>query len=500
MSLSAIRHVLRSNERNVIIEAPAGCGKTYEAAKLAIDVGVQLKIGTEVLLLAHTNAAVQEFARRIDGTGARVHATTIDAFCLNLLSPYANRIGLPSPLRRFVGTGEGRIPFEELAPRIADLLHRCPSIASLVACRYPFIILDEHQDANLFQHSVVTSVRNFGDCRVRVFGDPMQAIYESDDRGRPSWDQLVAEANISKTLIIPQRWDEHPDLGAWICLARTELQAGRNLPLQAAPQSVNIQRVTGLRCAGFGYGNVGAIGPTVREFLRNSGGSAAILSRYNNHVWGLHVAAAGKVRVNEGAEFNAAYGLVENAIVNINNPQRMAACLLAHIETVSTGMDGEKKRSATLMLQADRIEYGRFRVMKDFVRKFEPLYRSPDFPTFCEVVRDVIFSPPAWLTIRMPMCMRLVAQIRQIQQENAIEYLDEIVARFKARPKRPARCASSIHKVKGLDFDHVLIGNFSSEHFPDDEISRRIAYVALSRARKSITLLVPELSPSPLLG
>jgi hypothetical protein len=50
-----------------------------------------------------------------------------------------------------------------------------------------------------------------------------------------------------------------------------------------------------------------------------------------------------------------------------------------------------------------------------------------------------------------------------------------------------------------LEYDHVLIGNFSASHFGNDEMSRRVAYVALSRARRSITMLVPADQPSPLL-
>ena len=78
--------------------------------------------GARVLVLAHTNAAVQEFLRRIRNTGARVRATTIDAFCLDLLDPYAGPLGLPSPLRRNVGIGVNRIPFAGLAPGAASLL------------------------------------------------------------------------------------------------------------------------------------------------------------------------------------------------------------------------------------------------------------------------------------------------------------------------------------------------------------------------------------------
>src|SRR5262249_30024636 len=61
-------------------------------------------------------------------TEARVRATTIDSFCVELLEPYANRLGLPSPLRRHIGFGTGRLAFDSLAPAAVGLLKRCPSI------------------------------------------------------------------------------------------------------------------------------------------------------------------------------------------------------------------------------------------------------------------------------------------------------------------------------------------------------------------------------------
>jgi len=205
MTLAAARTALRSSHRNVLVEAPAGCGKTYEAADLAVELGTELADGANILVLAHTNAAVQEFLRRIRNTGARVRATTVDAFCLDLLEPYATRLGLPNPLHRNVGVGATRIPFSELAPRATDLLSRCPAIAGMLAFRFPFVILDEHQDTSLPQHNVIKLFRHLGQCRVRLFGDPMQAIYEGHSAGMVSWDQLSAEADIVVAL------DPHDD-------------------------------------------------------------------------------------------------------------------------------------------------------------------------------------------------------------------------------------------------------------------------------------------------
>jgi hypothetical protein len=500
MSLAATRNLLRSSQPNVLVEPPAGCGKTFEAAELAVDVGSSLADGANVLVLAHTNAAVQEFARRVKNSGARVRATTIDSFCVDLLEPYAGRLGLPSPLRRNVGLGTGRLTFDTLAPAAVNLLTRCPSIASMLAARYPMVILDEHQDSSLSQHQVVASFRHHNRCRVRIFGDPMQAIYENQVTGNVAWDQLLAEAASSSSLTEAQRWQEDPALGDWILAARSELRSGRPLPLRDAPPNVVIRRIPGFRCAGFGHGNAGQLAGPVQEFSRNTDGSLAVLSRHNNHVWGLHVAAGGTLRLNEGADYEMAYALVDAAIANQDSPERLAKCLVAHVQSVSTGLDSAKFRAVQKALSPDGITFGRHQILRGFLERLEPIYANPGLPAFCATAKAIVEAPPDWLTIRMPASMRLIGQSRPGPGDDALECLDAVVARIKAGARRLTRTVSTVHKAKGLEYDHVLIGNFSASHFGDDEMSRRVAYVALSRARRSITMLVPADQPSPLLG
>jgi hypothetical protein len=500
MSLAATRALLRSGQPNVLVEAPAGCGKTFEAAELARDAGQELPEGTSVLVLAHTNAAVQEFTRRVRNTGARVRTTTIDSFCVDLLEPYASRLGLPSPLRRHVGFGEGRLPFSALAPAAANLLSRCNAISVMLAARHPIVILDEHQDSSLLQHQVVAAFGRNDGCRVRVFGDPMQAIYEGDTAKSITWDQLLAEAASSTSLAEAQRWRENRALGDWILAARTELKAGRSLPLRDAPPCVAIRRVSGLRCAGFGYGNAGQLARPVQDFSRNVEASVAVLSRHNNHVWGLHIAAGGTLRLNEGADYEQAYSLMGEASANRDSAQRLALCLVEHICNVSTGFDAAKSGAVRRALRPDRIDYGRHRILRSFLECFQPLYDAPSLDTFCRVAKSIREGPPSWLTIRMPVSLRLVGHLRVRPDDDPLECLDVIIARIKAGAGRLMRSVSTVHKAKGLEYDHVMIGNFSAAHFGDDEMSRRIAYVALSRARGSLTFLVPAQQPSPLLG
>jgi DNA helicase-2/ATP-dependent DNA helicase PcrA len=223
------------------------------------------------------------------------------------------------------------------------------------------------------------------------------------------------------------------------------------------------------------------------------------LSRHNNHVWGLHIASAGRYLLNEGAEFTDVYSLLERAGEHTGNPERMAACLVAYIVSISTGLDQAKRTAISGALGADRIEYGRHQVIRDFLTCFEPLYQGADLATLCAIAGGIAARPPRWLTIRMPMGLRLLGQMRPAGATDAAECLDDVVIRIKAAAPRLSRTVSTVHKAKGLEFDHVLIANFSSGHFGDDELSRRIAYVALSRARESVTFLVPERNPSPLL-
>ena len=71
---------------------------------------------------------------------------------------------------------------------------------------------------------------------------------------------------------------------------------------------------------------------------------------------------------------------------------------------------------------------------------------------------------------------------------------------------------ATAHATKGLEFDHVVIVGMEAARFPSAravegaqdpvrayEEERRLAYVAWTRARRSLTLLYDPASPSPFL-
>jgi len=64
----------------------------------------------------------------------------------------------------------------------------------------------------------------------------------------------------------------------------------------------------------------------------------------------------------------------------------------------------------------------------------------------------------------------------------------------------PAQALSSVHKSKGLETRHAIVIPCDTDHFADNERSRCLLYVALSRASETLHLVVPRDGASPLLA
>lgn len=79
MSDEAVAKLLRSREPLVIIEAAAGCGKTYQGAAYAQGLVGSLDDG-RLLILTHTHAACSVFAERTKTAGSRVEIKTMCVF------------------------------------------------------------------------------------------------------------------------------------------------------------------------------------------------------------------------------------------------------------------------------------------------------------------------------------------------------------------------------------------------------------------------------------
>jgi superfamily I DNA/RNA helicase len=68
-----------------------------------------------------------------------------------------------------------------------------------------------------------------------------------------------------------------------------------------------------------------------------------------------------------------------------------------------------------------------------------------------------------------------------------------------SRPKPPVKAISTIHKAKGLECDGVIVVRCDEQTFSNSQEARCLLYVALSRAKSRLLLVVSRRTPSPLI-
>jgi len=209
------------------LEAGAGAGKTYslvEALKYLIDKnGVDLqRKHQQVACITFTNVATQEIESRTDRHPV-IRPSTIHSFCWFLIRNFqpALRAQLPKIerwseiLQEIGGLGSRRIGYDEFGHRDVDetsvALHHDDVLTlaielmketkfrTLLAHRFPILLIDEYQDTNkdlveaLKNHFLATGEGPF----IGFFGDHWQKIYGYGCGGieHPSLEVLGKGAN-----------------------------------------------------------------------------------------------------------------------------------------------------------------------------------------------------------------------------------------------------------------------------------------------------------------
>jgi UvrD-like helicase C-terminal domain len=89
--------------------------------------------------------------------------------------------------------------------------------------------------------------------------------------------------------------------------------------------------------------------------------------------------------------------------------------------------------------------------------------------------------------------------IRLGEFETVEDGLAEIThRRTYSHPKPPSKAISTIHKAKGLECDSVILMPCDATTFPDSAFARCLIYVALSRAKSRLLLVLSRANRSPL--
>jgi len=113
---------------------------------------------------------------------------------------------------------------------------------------------------------------------------------------------------------------------------------------------------------------------------------------------------------------------------------------------------------------------------------------------------SLLGSDPRFAPVQVDCYREFHEAARLGQFESAETGLREISRnRTYTRPQPPPKAISTIHKAKGLECQNVIVMPCSAEQFKDDALSRRLLYVAISRASHRLMLVIPRSHASPLL-
>jgi DNA helicase-2/ATP-dependent DNA helicase PcrA len=487
----------------VVIEAPAGCGKTHQGADYARDVAGSTE--SRILILTHTHAACSVFADRTKAAGPRAEIRTIDSVIAHIAGAYHAGLGLPADVALWVREqDEGHA---QLALKVSTLLKRYPMIAASLAQRYPTVVCDEHQDSSGDQHAIIMAMLARGS-RVRIFADPMQRIFREKGfvGSTPAcdWDELSGAAQAFEQLDKPHRWNSGcAQLGEWTLKARAALKAGSSIDLRSGlPPSVQIVFAENQAQKALDYQLFGNDRKPIDTFEKAQS-SLLILTRQNQTARSLRSFFYRRIPLWEGHTRYGLERLVDAISAAQGDPAGLATATVTFMGQIGKGFSPsafgdrfvrEAKEGCTGNAKGKPAaiqNLARFTVAEPDHRGVAKMLSQLD---------NYRANDPAFKDIEIDHHREFQEAIRLGEFAAATDGLAEIThRRTYSRPKPPQRAISNIHKAKGLECESVIVMPCDGKTFPDKTDARCLLYVALSRAKRRLMLVVSRKDPSPLL-
>jgi DNA helicase-2/ATP-dependent DNA helicase PcrA len=504
VSEDSVHAALRSDAPLVVVEAPAGCGKTTKGADYAREIAVA-DATNRLLILTHTHAACSVFAERTKGAGSRVEIRTIDSVITHIASAYHTGLGLPADIAAWIRQHQDG--YAELALSVAALLQRYPMIVASLAKRHRVVICDEHQDSSGEQHSIVMALQAHG-ARLRIFGDPMQKIFK--ERARVStcvpcdWDGLTRQAHAFEQLDVPHRWTSGcPQLGQWTLAARRALKTGGTIDLRSGlPPSVTVVFAENQSRRNFEY----QLSPQDRrqiDTFERGQASLLILTRYNDTTRSFRGFFNRRIPLWEGHTRAGLEKLVDAIAAGQGDCTALAAAVVTFMGDVGKGFSPSAFGNRFEKEVRDGCT-GNCRGIPATIQELARfLVNEPNHRGVARMLRrlsELATADSNFTDVKIDCRKEFWEATRLGDFDTADNGFAEIThRRIYSRPKPPDKAISTIHKAKGLECESVIVMPCDARTFPDKHDARCLLYVAISRAKSRLLLVVSRMSPSPLL-
>lgn len=494
MADATVAAALRSAAKLVVVEAPGGCGKTFQGAAFAADLCQSLGAG-RLLILTHTHAACDVFADRTRGLSG-LEIRTIDSLIGQIADAY------PEP-----GLVAGTMPdYDRNSRWAAGLLKRRPFIADMLARRYPMVICDEHQDASAEQHAVIASMLGAG-AKVRAFIDPMQRIYggAATDAQRQTddsrLDAFCAAADVVESLDVPHRWKGGgEELGDWILENRARLAGGGKLRLTGKlPRGLKVvfadntaQRNLGFQLDARDRKPLDPAFKGVQPLL--------ILSHHNDTVQAIRAFLGRSMPIWEGHTRSALPMLVQRLAEDGDAPA-FAKAAVEFVQRVCTGFSDSqfaRRFRAEVAGGCAKPARGKPALIQALARRIVDEPNHAGVGAFLQDLYGAIKTQTEFAAVHIDYPREFWEAVRVGAASDPQTGLAE-QSGHNAYTRRlpPPRAISTVHKAKGLEAPNVVIMPCDATTFREKD--RRLLYVGISRASRTLTLVVSRSHPSPII-
>ena len=344
--------------------------------------------------------------------------------------------------------------------------------------------------------------------KLRIFADPMQEIFKDDnvEGAAPpyDWGELIAKAQRFATLEVPHRWKKGcPLLGEWTLKARAALKAGNKVDLRrGVPPSVEVVVAENTAQRNLEYQLPNYQRKPADAFV-NGQPSLLILTRYNITARSLRGFFNRRIPIWEGHTRGGLERLVDAVGTAEGDCGALAAAVVEFMSDIGKGFSpsafGERFQQESRE-SCTRQCRGKPATIQELARF---LVNEPDHRGIAKMLRrlfELKKTDPAFAGVEMDGYKEFWDAVALGNCPTAADGLVEIThRRTYAHPMPPEKAISIIHKAKGLECESVIVMPCDATTFKDTHECRCLFYVAISRAKRRLMLVVSREKPSPLL-
>lgn len=460
------------NSQAAYMISPAGTGKTWtiiEALK---------RCSTRQLVLTHTYAgvaALRHAAERAGIASDRAHIDTIASWMLRLVSAYPSLSGIDAMMLDKARQGAQPVDWNSLScAAVALFANR--NIGAIVRNSYGGMFVDEYQDCTKTQHASICALKAY--LPIRLLGDPLQGIFAFTKEPIHFESDVAPHFSRIEHLPSPRRWMKDGGnhvLGNWLLHIRSVLESGQSLDLSGSPVSI-----------------VGPSQETLASVARRISGNTdestmvvVATKRSEAEIFARQLDGFATLEELEANDWRTAARAMDSAASSDKRAYRFGEAIKKCIKVrAQAGQQQTSGISTIVNLPPKRntptgIERARNTFM-EFARSGEPKDAARVMGYLENDLSVQIIRSDMWNEMRRT----LAAMVRSPKASYAeTAWRTRQNTKFQGRVVPPRVCSTTL-LLKGLECDHVIIPDITQ--FGGD---RQQIYVALSRARKSVTVI-----------